>query len=204
MTQVAINLHYKPDVIVSHVGDGTDFGVSVTYSYEERLLGSAGAAKRLEWFLDDTFLVLYGDVLTDLNIASLVEYHRAAGAALTLALYRVDDPTRCGIVQLAAAGRIIRFVEKQPREEAFSTLANVGVYVVQPRVLDFIPAECPYDFGHDLIPLLLRCGVPLYGCELDAYVLDIGSPERYAQAERDVVAGRFRSPAATACHAFSD
>ncbi len=204
VTQVAINLHYKPDVIESHVGDGKDFGVSVTYSYEERLLGSAGAAKRLEWFLDETFIVLYGDVLTDLDITTLVERHRAAGAAVTLALYRVSDPTRCGIVQLAADGRITRFVEKPSREEAFSNLANAGIYIVQPRVLDFIPVDRPFDFGHDLFPLLMRHGLPVYGHELAAYVLDIGSPERYAQAQLDVASGRFRSPSESGIRARTE
>ncbi len=204
VSQVAINLHYKPDAILSHVRDGTDFGISVTYSYEERLLGSAGAAKRLEWFLDDTFLVLYGDALTDANLALLVERHRAADAALTLGLYRVDDPTRCGIVQVDNDGRITRFVEKPSHEDAFSTLANAGVYVVQPRVLEFVPPERPFDFGHDLIPILMDRGLPVYGHELDAYVLDIGSPERYAQAQLDVTAGRFRSPDVGALRGLRD
>ena len=112
VTEIAINLHYRPEVIVRHFGDGARFGVSITYSPEERLLGSAGAAKRLEWFFGETFFVLYGDVLTDLDLGSLVDRHRARRAAATLALYEVEDPTRCGIVEVAADGRIVRFAEK--------------------------------------------------------------------------------------------
>ena len=195
VTEIAINLHYKPDVIVSHFGDGGRFGVSITYSPEERLLGSAGAAKQLAWFLDEPFIVLYGDVLTDLDLTSLAARHRAGGAMTTLALYEVDDPSRVGIVSLDDAGRVTRFVEKPPPGLDVGRLANAGIYVVEPDVLTLIPVGQPFDFGHDLFPLMLERGLPLLGCQADGYVLDIGSPARYAQAEADYQAGRFRSPA---------
>ena len=190
VTEVAINLHYKPEVIVEHFGDGRRFGVAVTYSPEARLLGSAGAARQLAWFFDQTFLVLYGDVLTDLDLTGLLEQHQAQRAALTMALYTVPDPTRCGIAALDPSGRITRFVEKPAPDAVFGNLANVGVCVVEPRVLEQIPAGAPADFGHDLIPRLLAQGERLSGQVTNRYVLDIGSPERYEQAQRDVAAGR--------------
>src|SRR5205823_3621506 len=155
------------------------------------LLGSAGAAKQLDGFFSDTFLVLYGDVLTDLNLTALVDQHYARAAAGTIVLYEAEDPTRCGIVKLAHDDRVVKFVEKPPCA-SFGTLANAGLYVLEPTVLRAVPPARPFDFGHDLFPLLLEQGVPLYGYRAASYVLDIGSPERYAQAEADLRDGRFR------------
>lgn len=191
VTEIAINLHYKPDPLVAHFGDGSRFGVSITYSPEVELLGSAGAAKQLEPFLDETFFVLYGDVLTNLDLTSLAAHHRSAGALVTVALYEVEDATRAGIVDLTPDGRIARFVEKPAADQVFSNLANAGVYVAEPEVLRQIPMGRPYDFGTDLFPRLLEGGLPLAGLRAPGYVLDIGSPERYRQAEIDWRAGRF-------------
>jgi NDP-sugar pyrophosphorylase family protein len=194
VTDIAINLHYKPQVIVDHFGDGRDFGVNITYSPEEHLLGSAGAAKALGWFLnDDPFLVFYGDVLTDVDLTGLMALHRSTGAAATLTLHRVDDPWRCGIVQLDARNWITQFVEKPPAGMDYGNLANSGVYLVEPTVLSWVPRGCAYDFGRELFPALIRIGAPLRGHAPDSYVLDIGSPERYRQAEVDFQTGRFRS-----------
>lgn len=191
--EIVINLHYKPDSIVEHFGDGSKFGVHVTYSREPRLLGSAGAAKRVEWLLDDTFLLLYGDVITDLNLTEMIELHRARGAVATLALYEVDEPSRCGIVQLAADDRVTRFVEKPDPSEGAGYLANAGIYVLERDVLDFIPAGQPHDFGYDVFPALLERGVRIFGHRVSGYVLDIGAPDRYRQAELDLQSGRYRS-----------
>jgi len=188
VTDIAINLHYRPEVIVNHFGDGSAFGVHVTYSHEPALLGSAGAAKQLEWFLDETFFVIYGDVLANVDLGRLLELHRRHWAVATLALYEVPDPSRCGIVQLAPDGRIERFVEK-PTEDV-GNLANAGIYVVEPAVLRYIPAGQPCDFGHDLFPLLLELGQPMYAELGQGYILDMGSLERYEQAEADYQAGR--------------
>ena len=190
VTEIAINLHYKPEVIVDYFGDGARSGVSITYSPEAELLGSAGAVKRLASFWTETFLVVYGDVLTNLDLTALVAQHRSSGAQVTVALYEVEEPTRCGIVDLTDDGRIVRFVEKPAPEAVFSNLANAGVYVVEPEVLRHIPTNQPFDFGRDLFPVLLEAGVPLSGQRAVGYVLDIGSPERYQQAEADWQAGR--------------
>ncbi len=195
VTEIAINLHYKPESIVRYFGDGSRFGVSITYSHETQLLGSAGAAKQLSWFLTETFVVLYGDVLTDLDVRALVDRHRARAGKVTLVLYEVEDPTRCGIVALAEDGRVVRFVEKPAADAVFGNLANAGIYVVEPEILDHIPASRTFDFGSDLFPRLLERGERLYGYHADAYLLDIGSLERYAQAEADQRAGRLHSNA---------
>ena len=191
ITEIAINLCYMPRAIVDHFGDGSDFGVAITYSREERLLGSAGAARRLDWFFNDTFVVLYGDVLTDIDLGVLLVEHRRRGALATVALKDVHDPWRCGIAQLAADGRIVRFVEK-PSGRSVGRLANAGVYALEPEVLDLIPPERPYDFGGDVFPRLIKRGLPIYGHRTDAYVIDIGSPKRYARAQADLRGGLLR------------
>jgi NDP-sugar pyrophosphorylase family protein len=186
VTDLAINLHYRSEAIRDHFGDGGRFGVAIRYSYEPTLRGAAGALKPLQAFLDTTFIVVYGDVLTDLALSALITFHQAApGAQMTLSLSRVPNPTEKGIVALDKAGRIVRFVEKPAPDAVFSDLASAGIIVAEPGILDYIPDEGVYDIGHHLLPRLLDAGVPLYGWPLpdDAYLMDIGSPEQYAQAQ---------------------
>ncbi len=183
--EIAINLSYKPQAVIDHFGDGRRFGVEITYSLENPLLGTAGAVKKLQPYFDDTFVVVYGDLLTDLDLTSLAEYHRARGGLVTVALYRVENPSACGLVDLNRSGRILRFVEKPPPEEVFTDLANAGVYVVEPEVIDHIPPNTFYDFGQDLFPLLLARGVPVYGYPIEDYLIDIGTLEKYERAQRE-------------------
>jgi mannose-1-phosphate guanylyltransferase len=193
VNELAINLHYKPRAIVDHFGDGRAFGVSITYLPEERLLGSAGTAKALEWFLTEPFFVLYGDVLTDIALTALANRHLQRRALATLAVYEVDDPSRCGIVELDADGWVQRFVEKPPPGAITGNLANAGIYVLEPEILRYIAPGQPADFGADVFPRLLGLGLPVQGERADGYVLDIGSPTRYAQAQVDFQLGRFRA-----------
>jgi NDP-sugar pyrophosphorylase family protein len=193
VTNVAVNLHYRPEAIIAHFDDGARHGVSLTYSWEEQLLGSAGAARKLDWFLDEPFFVLYGDVLTDIDLTTLAKHHRASGALVTVALHEVPDPERCGIAQLDETSRIQRFVEKPPATLGMGNLANTGICVMEPDVLRYVPVGTPFDFGTDLFPLLLERHAPMQGVLTQAYVKDIGSLERYAQAQEDVKAGRVRA-----------
>jgi NDP-sugar pyrophosphorylase family protein len=194
ITEIAMNLHYRPEAIVDYFGSGADFGVTLTYSYEEQLLGSAGAARSLEHFLTDTFVVLYGDVLTNVDLTSLVAHHSESHSAGTIGLYEVSDPSRCGIVELDEAMRVLRFVEKPAPGTIQGNLANSGILVLEPSVIRYIPETGPTDFGLHLFPKLLSEGIPLSGKRLDGYILDIGSPDRLEQAEADYAAGLFRSP----------
>lgn len=191
---VAINLHYKPEVVTSYFGDGEHWGVRLTYSYEEHILGTAGAVRRLQSFLSERFLVLYGDVLTSIDLTALSSFHTTRQAGVTAALYRVPRPWECGIVEMDGEGRIQRFVEKPPRDQMFSDLANAGVYVMEPDLIADIPPDTFYDFGHDLFPCLLERGVPIYGYPIgpDDYLLDIGSLDKYEQAQHDWAAGRVK------------
>jgi NDP-sugar pyrophosphorylase family protein len=194
IVEIAINLHYRPDAIVEYFGDGKRFGVELTYSHETHLLGSAGAAKALDGFLTETFVVLYGDVLTNVDLSALVAHHRASHCEGTIGLYEVDEPSRCGIVELGASGSVTRFVEKPAPGTIEGNLANSGILVLEPSVMNCVPSGVPYDFGVDLFPGLLSAGVPLSGKKLDGYILDIGARDRLEQAELDYRTGRFRSP----------
>lgn len=198
---VAINLHYLPETITTVLGDGSQYGVAITYSYEETLLGTAGAARQLlDWFRG-TFIVVYGDVLTDVDITTLLQTHRTNHAIATLGLVASDDLTSKGVVVTDESGRIIEFVEK-PSPDRLARLqatpvtlwANGGIYIVEPEALAAITPNTPYDFGHDLFPSLLAKQSALYGCPLQGYLQDIGSHEWLAQARADLAAGKVRVP----------
>jgi NDP-sugar pyrophosphorylase family protein len=190
--EIAMNVHYFPEVITSYFGDGAADGVRIVYSREDVLLGTAGAARKLAPFLDEPFVVVYGDVLTDEDLTDLMAWHRSTGAALTLTLYRVEDPTRVGIVEVYGTGRVLRFKEKPSRDAVFSDLANTGILIVEPSVLRSLPADTYLDFGQHILPRLLTEGAPVYARLADGYVLDIGGPERYQQSQDDAAAGRVR------------
>lgn len=191
VTNIAINVHHAPEVIVGYFGDGSTFGMHIKYSYERYLLGTAGAAKKLQHFLDESFFVVYGDVFTNVDLAGLALYHteqkRRCGAAdaLTMLLYRVPNPTECGLVDVDEQGRVQRFVEKPPPEQVFTDLANAGVLVCDPGVLDLIPAKTVYDFGRDLIPAMLDRQMPVFARAIGAgeYVIDIGTPAGFQRAQ---------------------
>lgn len=191
ITQIAINVHHHPAVIMGYFGDGQRMDVNITYSYEEQLLGTAGAAKRLEAFLTEPFVVVYGDVYTNLDLTRLIHFHEwhqqtaLPNLLATLALYRVPNPTECGLVEVDATGRITRFVEKPPMDQVFTELANAGVMICKPEILDFIPQNTVYDLGRNLFPALLATDASLLGQALadDEFLIDIGTPSGYSRAQ---------------------
>jgi len=181
-----VNLHYLPKKITDYFGDGSRFGVKITYSYETELLGTAGAVKKMEAELrDGTFLVLYGDNLFRFELAPLLAFHREHSALATMALWESPEPWTGGVVETDADGRVRRFVEKPDPKEVSTNRINAGIYLLEPAVLDAIPAGQFCDFGRDVFPKLLAEGKPLYAMKPDAYVQDIGTPERLAKAQRD-------------------
>ena len=184
VTDMAINLHHLPDAVMDHFGDGSAFGVRLRFSVEEELLGTAGALNPFRDMLAGPsagpFLVWYGDVFSTVDLTAMAAFHARTGGLVTVGLYRVDNPTQCGLVDMDPTGRITRFVEK-PRE-AFTDLANAGVYLCEPDLLQCIPPQGFCDFGRDVFPALLEAGIPLYGYLIDEYLIDIGSPEKLAKA----------------------
>ena len=192
-TEIGITLQYKPEDIRSHFGNGAEFQVNIRYFLEEVPLGTAGSVKNTQNFLGQTFLVISGDALTDVDLSRAVEFHRQQGAMVTLVLTCVNCPLEYGVVITGSNGAITRFLEKPAWGEVFSDKVNTGIYVCEPEVLDYIPAHQMFDFSKDLFPLLLREKKPLFGIVLPGYWCDIGNIHQYVQANQDVLAGRVKT-----------
>jgi len=163
VTDLMINLHYLPQVVKDYFGDGQRCGVRVTYSVEKEALGTAGGVKNVAWFFDGPFFVWYGDNLSTCRLDRLWEFHRAKGGIVTIALHYREDPTQSGIVGLDENDRIVRFLEKPTPDQVFSHWVSAGIFVLEPAVLQAIPAEGTPDFGRDVFPGLLADGQSLYG-----------------------------------------
>ncbi|MFP5265424.1 MAG: NDP-sugar synthase [Blastocatellia bacterium] len=162
-TDLVINLHYLPEAVVSHFGDGGRWGVRINYSVEPELLGTAGAVRNAARFFDGAFFVWYADNLSTCRLDRLWESHIARGGIATMALHRRDDPTQSGIVGLDENDRIVRFLEKPRPEQVFSHWVNAGILLLEPEVVDRIPARGASDFGRDVFPALLSAGAELNG-----------------------------------------
>ncbi len=191
--EIKVTLQYMPERIQAYFGDGRRWGVSMSYHVEREPLGTAGGVKALITDLRDleeTFLIISGDALTDFDLTSLVRFHRQRGALVTMALRQVDDPSQFGVVEVDGAGRVLRFQEKPAPGEAFSNLVNTGIYVLEGRALAAVPTGIPWDFARNLFPLLLERGEHVYGCVLPGYWCDIGTPSSYLQANWDCLTGR--------------
>ncbi|HVM60100.1 MAG TPA: NDP-sugar synthase [Verrucomicrobiae bacterium] len=181
-----VNVHYMPEKITGYFGDGSKFGVSITYSPEPELLGTAGAIKKMESELrGGTFIVFYGDNLVRIEFAPVLEFHRARQAQATVALFASPEPWTGGVVETDSTGRVQRFVEKPDRKQISTNLISAGILVLEPQVLDMIPAGQFYDFGKDVFPRLLAERRPVYAMEPKAYIQDVGTPERLAKAQHD-------------------
>lgn len=183
VTEIALNLHALPQVVTAGLGDGSQWDVRLRYSFEPVLRGTAGAVKHLTSFFDERFVVIYGDLLLDINLAALVAFHDERQALLTVGLKHTDTPASQGMIERDAMGRITRFVEKPAQWPAHQRTANGGVYVVEPAVLAHVPADQPSDWGHDVIPALIAAGLPVYGIPVVGHLVDIGTPAVYEQVK---------------------
>ena len=189
--EVYANVHYLADVLLEAYGEEALInGMSVRLSREERLLGTAGGVKRLAKHFDETFVVVSGDALTDIDLKDLVAFHKEKGALATMALQRVHDTSGFGVVEIDEEGDILGFQEKPEPREAVSTLANTGIYVLEPRALDYIPKNTFFDFAKDVFPRFLEAGERFVGYQGDFYWSDIGTLEAYLQAQYDALSGR--------------
>jgi NDP-sugar pyrophosphorylase family protein len=181
---------YLPDAITSHFGDGSALGLRIRYVIEETPLGTAGALKNVEQFIDGPFFVLNGDVLTSLDLRAMLEYHRKQGGVGMLHLIHVEDPSPFGAVVHDASGRIQQFIEKPPRETAPTNEINAGTYLLEREVLDRIPAGRNVSIERETFPALIKAGDrPLYAFTTDDYWIDLGKPEAYLGAHRDIFEG---------------
>ncbi|AEI39346.1 sugar phosphate nucleotidyltransferase [Paenibacillus mucilaginosus] len=188
--EIAVTIQYLPDVIRDHFGDGQAHGVSLHYFEETAPLGTAGSVKNAQEFLDEPFVVISGDALTDFDLSAAVAFHKEKGALATLVLTPVEHPLEYGVVMAGEDGRVVRFLEKPGWGEVFSDTVNTGIYILEPEVLDRFEAGIEYDFSNQLFPSLLSEGLPLYAYVADGYWSDIGSLQQYRQTQFDMLDGR--------------
>lgn len=171
-----------------------DRGMQVQVAHETEPLGTAGALKNAQELIgDDTFLAMNGDVLTDADLTELIGFHRDRGGLGTILLTRVDDPSAFGVVPTDDDGRVERFIEKPPRDEAPTDLINAGVYVLEARVLENIPAGAVVSVEREVFPVIAQ-NKDLFAMASDAYWMDIGTPHKYLRANLDALEGRFGGP----------
>jgi mannose-1-phosphate guanylyltransferase len=186
--EVIINLHHLSDAIRGNLGDGTALGMEISYSYEPELLGTAGGVKNNADFLgEDTFLVMSGDVLTDIDLTGLIAAHRLHDSIATMSVKEVADPSLYGVVVADDDDRVVGFQEKPTIEEARSRLCNCGIYVFEPEILSYIPAGEFDDFGTRLLPDLLRKRLPYHIYRVDEYWNDVGSLKELVQGNVDAL-----------------
>ena len=191
--EVIANLHYFPEQIQGRFADGSDWGVRLSYSHEPELLGTAGGVRNVrDHFGDETFLIISGDALTDIDLTALWQAHKAKGGIATLSLKRVEDPSQIGVVILGDDGRIQGFQEKPDPAEALSDLGNCGIYVMEPEIFDYFPDRPFVDWAQDVFPSLLAQDVPFYGHEIAEYWNDIGSIKEFRQGNFDALSGEVK------------
>ena len=194
ITDITLSLSYQPDKIEQLIGSGADHGVLIRYVTEPSPMGTAGAYRYAVQGAGETTVVFNGDILTDLDIDKLIEFHRANNAVATLALAPVNDPARYGLVPVDKGGMITQFVEK-PTPEDFAKLKekpiNAGVYVLEPEILAMIPKGTNRSFEYDIFPQILEKKLPFFGYVMDGdYWRDIGTPQSYLAAHHDLLSGR--------------
>jgi mannose-1-phosphate guanylyltransferase len=199
--QAIANLHWFPELIEGHCGDGSAFGIELSYSREEQLLGTAGGVRNAAGFLGDSFLVISGDALTDIDLAAMRRFHESHDGVATLATKRVTDTSQFGVAITGGDGRIQGFQEKPDPAEALSDLANCGIYMFRSEIFDFFPAPGTSkaagpdnppafaDWAMDIFPVLLETDVPFYSHEIEAYWNDIGNLDELREGNLDALRG---------------
>lgn len=190
ITDIGVTLMYLPQKIKDYFGNGTNLGVNISYFIEDTPLGTAGSVKNAEDFLDETFIVISGDSLTNMDITKAVEYHKSKESKATLVLTRVDVPLEYGVVIVDKKGSITGFLEKPSWGEVFSDTVNTGTYILEPEVLKYIPKDKKVDFSQELFPLLLAKKEPMFGHIMTDYWCDIGDLQAYLQAHYDILEGK--------------
>ena len=191
VSEIVLLTSYLAEAFEATVRRAAQRGIDVTVAHEREPLGTAGALKNAQGLVgDETFLAFNGDVLTDVDLTAIVDWHRERGAEATIVLTPVDDPSAYGVVSTERDGRVLGFIEKPPADEAPTNLVNAGVYVCEPRLLDRIPAGRACSAERELFPDVVREGT-MYAQGTDAYWMDIGTPEKYLQANLDALAGRY-------------
>jgi mannose-1-phosphate guanylyltransferase/phosphomannomutase len=190
ITELVMLLYHQPFYIKNFFRDGSDFGVKITYVTPLQDMGTAGAVKAAEKYLDERFLVISGDLLTDFNLKKILDFHEDNKAKATITLTSVKDPLQFGVVITDKARRITQFLEKPGWGEVISDTINTGIYVLEPEILKYIPEGENFDFSQDLFPLMLKKKDALFGVTVKGYWRDIGNTDSYREAYHDIFKGR--------------
>src|SRR5487761_169004 len=190
ITEVVVTVQYMASAIEDYFGDGSSLGMKIAYSREETPLGTAGSVKNAEELLQEPFLVISGDAMTDFNLSAIIESHQRKRALATLTLAHVANPLEYGVITTDENGHIEKFLEKPSWGEVFSDTINTGIYVLDPKVFSYFEKNKQFDFSQELFPMMLKNGDPLYGYVSNGYWCDVGSLSEYMRANADVLQGR--------------
>jgi mannose-1-phosphate guanylyltransferase/phosphomannomutase len=192
ITELVLLLYHQPEVIKNYFGDGSEFGVKISYVTPLEDYGTAGAVKQAAKYLDERFLIISGDLLTDIDLSQALDFHEKQKAEATIVLTSVKDPLQFGVVITDKKGRITKFLEKPGWGEVFSDTINTGIYVLEPEVLQRLPENENRDWSKDVFPAMLEEDAALFGCTLEGYWQDVGNTDAYLEACRDVFADKVR------------
>jgi NDP-sugar pyrophosphorylase family protein len=184
LTDIVLCIGYLSDTITAYFGDGSGFGLNISYSVENEPMGTGGAIKLAEHLIDDTFLLLNGDTYLELSYRDMLDFHSNKGADVTVALTKVPDCSRYGLIETDGGGRITRFTEKSGIGQARKTIINGGVYVVEPSILEFIVSGEAVSFEQEILPRIIASGGNVYGFPTDGHFIDIGTPHDYDKAQK--------------------
>jgi len=194
ITEIILGLSYQPRKITDIFGDGMKYGVTMRYTYEDLPRGTAGALKAAANLIDDTTVVLNGDVLADTDLREVIQFHKDHKAEATIVTTRVMNPSGYGLVESGLDGRVVSFIEKPPEDEVTGDTINAGIYVLEVSVLDRISKEGPQSFEREIFPSMLADGARIYACITRGYWQDIGSPQKYLEAHYGIISGRMKLP----------
>jgi glucose-1-phosphate thymidylyltransferase long form len=185
---IIMTLNYMSTNIKNYFKDGSKFGVDIRYSVEKWPLGTGGSVKKAEKYIDDTFMVVSGDVLTDVDFKDVLKFHKEKGALVTMVLTEVEDPSHFGIAVMDKENKITEYLEKPSPEEAFSNVANTGIYIFEPEIFDFFQNdEEEVDFSKDIFPEVIKKDAGIYGYIFNGYWNDVGRPETFMKATYDIL-----------------
>ncbi|MCH9740622.1 MAG: NTP transferase domain-containing protein [Epsilonproteobacteria bacterium] len=191
ITEFIVLLYFKPEIIQDYFGDGSDFGIKITYVVPDDDYGTAGAVKLAEAYIgDDNFIIISGDLVTDFDFQKIFDYHAQKKSQLTITLTSVDNPLEFGVVIANEEGKIEKFLEKPSWGEVFSDTINTGIYIIEPEILKYIPKNENFDFAKDLFPRLMREGIDLTAGYAEGYWRDVGNPESYRDVYDDILTGK--------------
>ena len=194
ITEMAVLLYFKPEIIKEYFGDGSSLGVKITYVQPDDDYGTAGAVAFAREFLDDTFIIVSGDLVTDFDFKKIKKFHEKKKSQLTITLTSVENPLQFGVVIANEDDKIERFLEKPSWGEVFSDTINTGIYMIEPEILNYIPHGENFDFAKDLFPTLMSDNITLWGYSAQGYWRDVGNPQSYREVYDDIFKGLITLP----------